>query len=86
MFAPCFACILAVMLGYVVQYGLIDLVWPCISIYLCVGTAEATFKFEPHGNVHAIGDINGTSHGYHFVPLYLVGWFERPFTRDYFVL
>ena len=62
--------------GYVARYGLIFLVWPCISIYLCVGIAWATFKFQPHGNFQAIGEVNRTSHRYHFVPLYLADWFR----------
>ena len=37
------------------------LLWPCISIYLCVGTAWATFKYEPYGNFQAIGKVEGTS-------------------------
>ena len=37
-------------------------------IYLCVGTAWATFKLDPHGNFQAIGEVNRTSHRYHFVP------------------
>ena len=83
---PSFTCILVVMLGYAARYGLIFLVWHwCvamsrISIYQCIGTAWATFKFEPHSNCQAIGEVEGTSQGYHFVPLYL-GWFRGVFNR-----
>ena len=35
LFAPCFACILSVLLGYVARYGLVFLVWHwCVAVYL----------------------------------------------------
>ena len=33
-------------------------------------------KCKPHGNFQAIREVNRTSHRYHFVPLYLAGWFR----------
>ena len=66
MFTPYFACILVVVLGYVVVYGLIFLAWHWyVAVYLnlsmCVGTTWATYKFEPCGNFQTIAKVKGTS-------------------------
>ena len=75
---PCFACILAVMLGYVAQYSLIFLVWHwCVAMYLnlymywdCLDYIKIWAMWWLSGHWESQRNINSASGS----PSWLGGW------------